>query len=141
MTYYRESGASATVAGVRVIVDYNDSSMSMPLCDTLGSVQRLRLKQHGRRSPERSFTQAMSILRKRVAAFLVARIQRTQSQRACGVIANQSFFAAGFSLRAIVRSVGTSGSGHTLQGSITTITMLSQSRLTASQRFSLSLNQ
>ena len=97
--------------------------MSTPFFETSGSVHRLRLKQQGLRSPALSFDNATSMRRLRVSWLLVARIQRSQSQRAIGVIFTHRAFACGSDARALFKSAGTSGSDHSLDGSTTIVTV------------------
>ena len=99
------------------------SSRSTPFFDTEGSQQRLRLKQHGLRSPALSFEHATSIRRRRVSGCLVERIQRIQSQRAIGVIFIQRVCTGGEAIRAVCKSSGTVGSGHSFVGSIASATV------------------
>src|SRR5512139_1739791 len=106
--------------------------MSTPFFETSGSVHRLRLKQHGLRSPALSFDNATLMRRLRVSWLLVARIQRSQSQRAIGVIFTQRAFACGSDARALFKSSGTSGSGHSLDGSTASVTISPGSILAAS---------
>ena len=75
--------------------------MSMPLFETSGWVHWLRLKQQGLRSPDLSFDMATSMRWLRVSRLLVARIQRSQSQRAIGVICTQRAFACGSDFSAL----------------------------------------
>lgn len=97
-------------------------SSSTPLFDTVGSVHRLRFQQHGLRSPLLSFEHATSIRRLRVSCRLVARIQRIHSQRAIGVTFFHRACASGTAARALIKSAGTSGSGHSFIGSISSDT-------------------
>src|SRR5579872_520898 len=98
-------------------------SRSTQLCDTSGSLQRLRLKQHGLLMPLLSFDRATSICFWRVSRVLTARIQRIQSQRALGVISFHKASAFGEVTKAFLKSSGTSGSIHSLVGSIETRTV------------------
>src|SRR5262245_58217932 len=98
--------------------------MSTPFFETSGSVHILRLKQQGLRSPALSFDSATRICLLRVWGLLVPRIQRSQSQRAIGVRSVHKAFACLSDARAFFISAGTSGSGHSLDGSIA-IVMLS----------------
>lgn len=115
--------------------------MSIPFFETSGSVQRLRLKQHGLRSPALSFDNATSMCRLRVSGLLVARIQRSQSQRAIGVIFTHRAFACGSEASALFKSAGTSGSGQSLDDSTAIVTVLPVSTLAALRRSESSLNQ
>src|SRR3990167_11539334 len=94
-----------------------------PLFDTDGSVHMLRLKQHGLRSPAISFEHAISIRRMRVSGCFVDPIQRIQSQRAIGVISVHRVCACWTPARAVFTSSGTLGSGHSLVGLITNLTV------------------
>src|SRR5512132_305529 len=115
--------------------------MSTPFFETSGSVQRLRLKQHGLRSPALSFDNATSMRRLRVSWLLVARIQRSQSQRAIGVIFTHRAFACESDTSALFKSAGTLGSGHSLDGSTAIVTAPPTSIPVASRRAELILNQ
>ena len=64
-------------------------------------------KQHTRRLPPDSMSQAFSILLMRVFASLPVMIQKIQSRRAMGVISSQITLAFGVAVRALARSVGT----------------------------------
>src|SRR3989344_5685698 len=97
--------------------------MSTPLFDTDGSVHMLRLKQHGLFSPFLSFEHATSIRFLRVSGCFVDLIQRIQSQRAIGVILFHKVCACGEEVRVFFKSAGTFGSGHSLTGSISSITV------------------
>jgi hypothetical protein len=96
-------------------------SASTPLCETAGTGQRLRLKQHGLRSPFLSLSHAVAIRCLRVAACLVEPIQRIQSQRAIGVISFQRAYAGEEAASAFFRSGGTEGSGQSVDGSIASV--------------------
>jgi len=125
-TIGREGHAPHVTRGCRSNIRTYYSSLgsrSTPLFDTAGSVQRLRLKQHGLRAPALSFEQATSIRRFRVSGCLVARIHRIQSQRAIGVISIHSLCTCGLSIRALCKSAGASGSGHAFIGSIASVTV------------------
>src|SRR5690348_3454584 len=98
-------------------------SRSVQLCDTSGSLQRLRLKQQGRLIPLLSLSSATSICFWRVSAVLTARIQRIQSQRASGVISFHRASALREVASAFLKSSGTSGSIHSLEGSSETCTV------------------
>src|SRR5512141_2224572 len=115
--------------------------MSIPLFETSGSVHWLRLKQHGLRSPALSFDNATSMRWLRVSRLLVARIQRSQSQRAIGVIFTHRAFARGSDFSALFKSAGTSGSGHSLDGSTAIVTIPLASILAALRREESILNQ
>src|ERR1700730_11077767 len=101
----------------------------------------LRLKQHGLRSPALSFEHVTSIRRLRVSDCLVERIQRIQSQRAIGVISIQRVYACGVAARAVFKSSGTLGSGHSLTGSIASVTVSPVSAPEASRMVLSTLNQ
>ena len=116
-------------------------SMSIPFFETSGSVHWLRLKQHGLRSPALSFDNATSIRRLRVSRLLVARIQRSQSQRAIVVSFTHKAFACGSDASALFKSVGTSGSGHALDGSTAIVTVLRASISAALCKPESTLNQ
>src|SRR5258707_3171571 len=116
-------------------------SRSTPLFDTEGSVQRVRLKQHGLRSPALSFEHAVSIRRLRVSGCLVEPIQRIQSQRAIGVISIQRVCASGAAASAFFKSAGTLGSDHSLTGSIANVTVSPTSALMALLMALSTLNQ
>jgi hypothetical protein len=115
--------------------------MSTPFFETCGSVHRLRLKQHGLRSPASSFDNATSMRRLRVSGLLVERIQRSQSQRAMGVIFTHRAFARGSDARASFKSAGTSGSGHSFDGSNASVTVSPESTPAVSHRTESTLNQ
>jgi hypothetical protein len=115
--------------------------MSTPFFETSGSVHWFRLKQHGLRSPDLSFDKATSMRRLRVSRLLVARIQRSQSQRAIGVIFLHRAFACRSDASALFKSAGTSGSGHSLDGSTAIVTAPLASIPVASRRAESILNQ
>src|SRR5512146_1992708 len=115
--------------------------MRTPFFETSGSVQILRLKQHGLRSPALSLDNATSMRRLRVSRLLVARIQRSQSQRAIVVIFTHIAFACGSDASALFKSAGTSGSGHALDGSTAIVTVLPASITAALRRPESTLNQ
>ena len=116
-------------------------SRSMPLRDIEGSVHRLRLKQQAARFPDLSFESVFSIRIARVSRFLVAPIQRIQSQRATGVISIHNLRASGSDANASAKSVGTLGSGHRAIGSSATDTASPTSALAALRIVWLTLNQ
>jgi hypothetical protein len=99
------------------------SSISLPFFDKAGSVHAARSKQQGRRLPDRSFEMLTSTRRLRVSRFLVAFIQRTHSQRAIGVIPFHSSCISDAPARAVAKSCGISGSGQSLVGSISSVTV------------------
>src|SRR5690606_7949867 len=80
--------------GERFYVTFS-GSRSAQLCDTCGSLQRLRLKQQGRLMPLLSLSSATSICFWRVSFVLTARIHRIQSQRASGVMSFHNASASG----------------------------------------------
>src|SRR5258708_35193890 len=94
-----------------------------PFFDTEKSVDIDRLNQHGRRVPFFILDSATATWFVRVSGLLVARIQRSQSQRAIGVISRQTALAVGSAARAAVRSAGRSGSGQSLLGTSSTRTL------------------
>src|SRR5215469_1462895 len=97
-------------------------TISLPLLDTYGSVQAARSKQQGRRFPLFIFDILTSTRRRRVSGFLVAFTQRTHSQRAIGVMSShRSWIFCGAAARAASKSCGTSGSGQSLVGSISSV--------------------
>src|SRR5688572_18116932 len=116
-------------------------SRSSQLCDTSGSLQRLRLKQQGRRIPLFSLSSATSICFWRVSGVLTARIQRIQSQRASGVISCHKASASGEAAKAFSKSSGTSGSIHSLLGSSETCTVSPAFTEASSSNFLSGLNQ
>jgi hypothetical protein len=115
--------------------------MSAQLCDTSGSLQRLRLKQQGRLIPLFSLSSATSICFWRVSGVLTARIQRIQSQRASGVISFHKASAFGEAAKAFSKSSGTSGSIHSLLGSSATCTVSPAFTEASSSNFLSGLNQ
>ena len=68
-------------------------------------------KQHNRRFPEASMSQAFSIRRRRVSGCLAVLIEKIQSRRASGVISAHDACASGAAARASRRSIGTLISG------------------------------
>src|ERR1041385_1826926 len=80
-------------------------------------------KQHGRRFPFASMSQAFSIRRSRVSACLAELTQRTHSRRAMGVIFVHSALAFAEVLRTVKKSDGTrtSGSSPTRVSSTTSV--------------------
>ena len=114
---------------------------SIPLLETSVSVHALRSKQHGLRDPASSLGRATSILFLRVSGFFVERIQRIQSQCAAGVVSFHTAYAFSLLPRALLRSPGTSVSGHSSETEIWRVTVspgfapdhLSMSFLTPSQ--------
>src|SRR5215216_4803740 len=116
-------------------------SRSTQLCDTSGSLQRLRLKQQGRRIPLLSLSSATSICFWRVSGVLTARIQRIQSHRASGVISFHNASAFGDVANAFFTSSGTSGSIHSLVDSSETCTVSPAFAQASSSTFLSGLNQ
>src|SRR5258708_8047877 len=116
-------------------------SRSTQLCDTYGSVHKLRLKQHGLLVPLLSFDRTTSICFWRVSGVLTARIQRIQSQRAIGVISIHRSSAFWEVERAFFKSSGTSGSIHSLVGSSETRTVSPAAARASSSNFLSGLNQ
>src|SRR6476469_8848072 len=115
--------------------------MSTQLCDTSGSLQRLRLKQQGRLMPLLSLSSATSMCFWRVSGVLTARTQRIQSQRASGVISFHKASAFGEVAKAFFTSSGTSGSIHSLVGSSETCTVSPAFAEASSSNFLSGLNQ
>ena len=64
-------------------------------------------KQHNRRFPDESISQAFSILRRRVSCCFAVVTEKIQSLRASAVMSIQDAFAPGAVARAFLRSVGT----------------------------------
>lgn len=91
--------------------------------------------------PLLSLSSATSICFWRVSGVLTARIQRTQSQRASGVISCQTASALGEAANAIFKSSGTSGSIHSLIGSSEIWTVSPAFAEAASSSFLSGLNQ
>src|SRR5437667_7219765 len=84
-----------------------------------------RSKQHGRRLPLASMSQALVIRRARVWACLAVTIQAIQSRRAMGVMSDHASFAFVEAVaRAFRRSAGTLGSGSlsAANGAISSVT-------------------
>ena len=97
-------------------------SIKTPFLEISETVHRLRLKQQGRRIPDSSLEQATSILLLRVSVLFVDLIQRSHSQCALGVSSCHNFSAGGTVINPAKISVGISGSGHSVVGSITNLT-------------------
>jgi len=74
------------------------------------------LKQQAARFPDLSFESVFSIRIARVSRFLVAPIQRIQSQRATGVMSIHMLRTGGSAASAAAKSAGTLGSGHRVIG-------------------------
>src|SRR5690349_10058533 len=91
--------------------------------------------------PLLSLSSATSICFWRVSAVLTARIQRTQSQRASGVISFHKASASGDAAKACFKSSGTSGSIHSLLGSSETCTVSPAFAEASSSSFLSGLNQ
>jgi hypothetical protein len=98
-------------------------------------------KQHNRRFPEVSISQAFSIRRLRVSGCLAELIEKTQSRRAIGVISAQDACAGGAASRVLRRSIGTLVSGSSPTRVISTVTMSPASAPTASRMALLTLSQ
>src|SRR5712671_5880147 len=79
-------------------------------------------KQHNRRFPDASISQAFSIRRRRVSGCLAVLIEKIQSRRAIGVISVQDARASGADARALRRSIGTLISGSSPARVISTVT-------------------
>jgi hypothetical protein len=92
----KKSTATCPVAGCS-----HATSTSLPFFERSGSVHAARLKQQGRRLPDRSFEMPTSTRRRRASGFFVALIQRTHSQRAMGVMSCQSSDSSGALARAL----------------------------------------
>ncbi len=116
-------------------------SSSMPLFDTEGSVHELRLKQQGLRLPAFIFESATPMRFLRVSKFLVEPIQRIHSQRAMGVISFHVSNAVGEFVNSFFKSAGTFGSGHSLIGSISIVTVSPLSACAAALMFFSTLSQ
>src|SRR5687767_8450980 len=96
-----------------------------------------RSKQHARRLPHASLSQATSMRFARVSAFLPEVIQWIQSRRATGVMSDHVACAAAFAFNALCRSAGTLGSGSSATGAISSAT-LSLAATPAASRSALS---
>src|SRR5258708_26921414 len=83
----------------------------------------LRLKQHGLLIPLCNFDSETLILFSRVTSLLVEPIQRTHSQRAIGVVSIHVAYASVVDISASFISFGTTGSGHSFDGTITIVTV------------------
>lgn len=116
-------------------------SRSTPLFETEGSVQRLRFQQQGLRSPFFNFERPTSMRRWRVSCLPVARIQRIHSQRAIGVTLDHKSCAFLSAVSAACQSAGTSGSGQSLTGRSSTVTVSPAAARAAFSRLSSGLNQ
>jgi hypothetical protein len=79
-------------------------------------------KQQGRRFPEASISQAVSIRRRRVSSCFAELAQRIQSRRAMGVISDHKPRADGALSRARRRSMGNLSSGSSPTRVISTVT-------------------
>lgn len=120
----REAPPRDTSDGADSSAARGQSTTSLPLLESSGSVHDARLKQQGRRFPLLILEMLTSTRRLRVLGFLVAFTHRTHSHRAIGVIACQSSWISRGALdRAFRRSDGTLGSGHSLLGSISTVAL------------------
>jgi hypothetical protein len=80
-------------------------------------------KQHNRRFPDASMSQAFSIRRLRVSGCLAVLIEKIQSRRAIGVISAHDASAGGAAARALRRSIGTLVSGSSPARAISTVTV------------------
>lgn len=78
-----------------------------------------RSKQHARRLPDASMSQAVAMRLTRVTAFLPDVIQWIQSRRATAVRLFHTAFASGAAASALRTSAGTTGSGYSFTGAIT----------------------
>jgi hypothetical protein len=116
-------------------------SSRTPLRDNDGSVHWLRSQQQAARFPDLSFERVLSIRIARVSGFLVAPIQRIQSQRARGVMSSHTVRTCGLDASAFARSAGTSGSGHCVSGSSATDTESPTCALAPSSNVLSTLNQ
>jgi hypothetical protein len=97
-------------------------------------------KQHNRRFPDASMSQAFSIRRLRVSGCLAVLIEKIQSRRAIGVISAHEACASGASARAWRRSIGTLISGSSPARVISTVTVPPASAPAASRRAWLTLS-
>jgi hypothetical protein len=79
-------------------------------------------KQHNRRFPEASMSQAFSMRRLRVSGCLAEVIEKIQSRRASGVMSSHPPCASGAPARALRRSIGTLISGSSPARVISTVT-------------------
>jgi hypothetical protein len=86
----KKTTATCPVAGCS-----HATSTSLPFFERSGSVHAARLKQQGRRLPDRSFEMPTSTRRRRASGFFVALIQRTHPHRAMGVMSCQSSDSSG----------------------------------------------
>ena len=98
-------------------------------------------KQHNRRFPDASISQAFSIRRLRVSGCLAELIEKIQSRRAIGVIPAHNACASGASARALRRSIGTLVSGSSAARVISTVTVSPASAPAASCKALLTLSQ
>jgi hypothetical protein len=98
-------------------------------------------KQHSRRFPDASISQAFSIRRRRVSGCLASVIENIQSRRAIGVMFAHESLAEGFIARALRRSIGTLVSGSSPARVISTVTVSKAAAPTASRMASLTLNR
>src|SRR5882762_9241756 len=80
-------------------------------------------KQHNRRFPDASISQAFSIRRRRVSGCLAELIEKIQSRRAIGVISAHNACASGAAARALRRSTGTLISGSSPARVISTVSV------------------
>src|SRR5207249_3130590 len=98
-------------------------------------------KQHNRRFPDASISQAFSIRRLRVSGCLAEVIEKIQSRRAIGVISAHDACAGGAAARALRRSIGTLISGSSPARVISTVTVSPASAPAASCKALLTLSQ
>ncbi len=98
-------------------------------------------KQHNRRFPDASMSQAFSIRRRRVSGCLAVLIEKIQSRRAIGVISAQDACAGGAAAKALRRSMGTLVSGSSSTRVISTVTVSPASAPAASCMAWLTLSQ
>ena len=98
-------------------------------------------KQHNRRLPDASMSQAFSIRRLRVSGCLAVLIEKIQSRRAIGVISAHDACAGGVAARALRRSIGIRSSGSSPARVISTVTVSPASAPAASCMAWLTLSQ
>ena len=98
-------------------------------------------KQHNRRFPDASMSQAFSIRRLRVSGCLAVLIEKIQSRRAMGVISAHAARADGAAARAWRRSIGTLASGSSPARVISTVTVSPAFAPAASCMTALTLSQ
>ena len=98
-------------------------------------------KQHSRRFPQASMSQAFSIRRLRVSGCLAEVIEKIQLRRAIGVMSSHPACATGAAARAFRRSAGTLSSGSSPTRAISTVTMSTSSPPAPSRIVLLTLSQ